>query len=79
MIEQQLHWTHRKPTRAGWYWSKFLNPSYHDKVCISVMHVTVTHNRYRANGTDLDEVCRYGKRLWAGPLVPPDTHDIQDD
>ena len=78
MIEQHLHWTHRKPVRAGWYWSKFLSPSYKDKAAITVMHITVTHNRYKANGTDLDDVCRYGTRLWAGPLTPPDTSDIQD-
>ena len=79
MLEQQLRWTQRRPDKAGWYWSKFINPQYPShKAAITIMHVAVTHNRYRANGVPLDEICRYGTRLWAGPLTPPDAGDRED-
>ena len=79
MVEQTLKWTKRRPVKAGWYWSKFVNPQFPGhKAAITVMHGTVTHNRYRANGVPLDEICRYGTRLWAGPLTPPDAGDRDD-
>ena len=79
MQAPDLRWTHRAPTQAGWYWSKFKRPEHGGIAAITVVHVVRNgSNLLRVGKYSMEELHQYGERLWAGPLVPPNASDCED-
>ena len=74
-----MKWTHKLPTQAGWYWSKFIPFGKKREAAIVVLRVVRNGaKKLRVNGQTLESMCQYGERLWAGPLEPPNASAVED-
>jgi hypothetical protein len=74
-----MKWTHKLPTQAGWYWSKFIPFGKKRETAIVVLRVVRNGaKKLRVNGQSLESMCQYGERLWAGPLEPPNASAVED-
>jgi len=74
-----MKWTHKLPTQAGWFWSRFIPQGKHCEAVTVILHITRTrHKKLRVNGQSLESLCLYGERLWAGPITPPFPSEIED-
>ena len=74
-----MKWTHKLPTQAGWFWSRFI--PYGKKRETAIVVVRVVRNgskKLRVNGQSLESMSQYGERLWAGPIEPPNANEIED-
>lgn len=75
----ELKWTRKLPTQAGWWWSKFIPFGKKREAATVVLRITRNGSKKLRVGTQsLEELCRYGERLWAGPLIPPNATDIEE-
>ena len=74
-----MKWTHKTPTQAGWYWSKFIPYGKKREAAIVVLRVVRNGSKkLRVNGQSLETMCQYGERLWAGPIEPPNASEVED-
>ena len=74
-----MKWTHRLPTQAGWWWSRFIPTGRKKDTATVILHVTRNGSKKIRVGTQsLESLCQYGERLWAGPIEPPHASDIED-
>ena len=75
-----MKWTHRLPTQAGWYWSRFIPYGRKKETATMILHVVRNGaKKLRVNGRTLESLGQYGERLWAGPLEPPNATDIEEE
>jgi len=74
-----MKWTHKLPTQAGWYWSKFIPFGKKRETATMILHVTRNGSKkLRVNGQTLESMSQHGERLWAGPLEPPNASAVED-
>ena len=74
-----MKWSHRWPDQAGWWWSRVVFPDRPKTAAVAVLHVKKNGSgRLCVGQYSMEELHRYGERLWAGPLIPPDTRDVED-
>ena len=74
-----MRWTHKLPTQAGWWWSRFIPYGKKREIATVILHVTRNGaKKLRVNGQSLESLSQYGERLWAGPIEPPNASDVED-